>query len=416
MDVSRHQTIGDWLMTFVNQILDQMTNISKPQKQFVALLLATILALRGRVNFLNLARYARPCEKTFRRHFRRPFDFRSFNLLAIEKATPSASKKIVAFDATFIAKSGKQTFGLDFFFNSCAGRSERGLDLSVVAIVDLEQKTAYALDALQTAPACASPDPPCAAQESRVDFYLRHFASVRPQLPKEIEYAVCDGYFAKQKFVNGIVDLHLHLISKLRCDANLRYRFSGTQKPRGRKRKYAGKVKFTDLSAFDNLGEVEDQIFLYSAICYHPRLARWLRVVVVENREKPEKPRFAVLFSTNLQQDGEEIYGYYKARFQIEFLFRDAKQQAGLGDCQARDQQALHYHFNAALSTVNVAKLEFQRARAAERKVFSLSSFKQRAYNEHFLEMIISKLEIESSVIKNHPQYEFLRNYAAIAA
>jgi hypothetical protein len=403
-------------MTFVNQILDQMTNISKPQKQFVALLLATILALRGKVNFLNLSRYAQPCEKTFRRHFRRHFDFLDFNRLTIEKATLTSSKKIVAFDATFIAKSGKQTFGLDSFFNSCAGRCERGLELSVVAVIDLEQKTAYALDALQTAPTPTSPSQTAQGEESRVDFYLQHFASVRPQLPKEIEYAVCDGYFAKQKFVNGIVGLHLHLISKLRCDANLRYRFTGTQKPRGRNRIYDGKVKFADLSRFESLGQVEDNIFLYTAICYHPRLARWLRVVVVENREKPEKPRLAVLFSTNLQQDGEEIYSYYKARFQIEFLFRDAKQQTGLGDCQARDQQALHYHFNAALSTVNVAKVEFQRARAAERKVFSLSSFKQRAYNEHFLEMIISQLEIEPSVIKNHPQYEFLRNYAAIAA
>jgi len=402
-------------MTFVNQILDHMTNISKPQKQFVALLFATILALRGRVNFLNLSRYARPCEKTFRRHFRRSFDFLAFNLLTIEKATPTSAKKMVAFDSTFIAKSGKHSFGLDRFFNSCAGRTERRLELSVVAVVDLEQQTAYALDGLQTEPTSPASDQPCQREESRVDFYLRHFASLRPQLPKAIEYAVCDGYFAKQKFVNGIVDLQLRLISKLRCDANLRYRFSGTQKPRGRKRQDDGKVKFADLSRFDSLGEVQEQIFLYSAICYHPRRRRWLRVVVVENREKKEKPRLAVLFSTNLQQEGKEIYDYYKARFQIGFLFRDAKQQAGLGDCQARDQQALPYHFNAALSTVNVAKLEFQRARE-ERKVFSLSSFKQRAYNEHFLEMIISKLEIESSVIKNHPQYEFLRNYAAIAA
>src|SRR5215210_9588519 len=116
MDVSRHQTIGDWLMTFVSEILDQMSNITKPQKQFLRLLFSTILSLRGRVNFLNLSRYTTRSEKTFRRHFRRHFDFLSFNLLAVEKATSASSTKIAAFDSTFIHKSGKKTFGLDSFF------------------------------------------------------------------------------------------------------------------------------------------------------------------------------------------------------------------------------------------------------------------------------------------------------------
>src|SRR5215210_739166 len=416
MDVSRHQTIGDWLMTFVSEILDQMSNITKPQKQFLQLLFSTILSLRGRVNFLNLSRYTTRSEKTFRRHFRRPFDFLSFNRLAIEKATSASSTKIAAFDSTFIHKSGKKTFGLDSFFNSCAGRPERGLELSVVSIVDLEQNTAYALDALQTVTPVASTNSKSEREETRVDFYLKHFAAVRASLPTEVVYGVFDGYFAKKKFVNGILAMNLHVISKLRSDANLRYGFTGQQKQRGRKRQYDGKVRFSDLSRFQRVGEVEERINLLTAICYHPRLERWLRVVVVENRNKKEKPRLAVLFSTNTEEDAKEVYRYYKARFQIEFLFRDAKQQAGLEHCQARDQKALHYHFNAALTTVNVTKVEFQRAREEERNVFSMSSFKQQSYNEHFMEMIISKLNMEPSVIKNHPQYEFLRNYAAIAA
>jgi len=53
-----------------------------------------------------------------------------------------------------------------------------------------------------------------------------------------------------------------------------------------------------------------------------------------------------------------EIYRLYKARFQIEFLFRDAKQFTGLLDCQARSQSALHFHFNASMTALNLLKLE----------------------------------------------------------
>ncbi|WP_051036494.1 transposase [Pleurocapsa sp. PCC 7327] len=54
---------------------------------------------------------------------------------------------------------------------------------------------------------------------------------------------------------------------------------------------------------------------------------------------------YAVLFSTDLELDAYSIYLYYKARFQIEFLFRDGKQFTGLADCQARDLTKLDFHF-----------------------------------------------------------------------
>ena len=52
------------------------------------------------------------------------------------------------------------------------------------------------------------------------------------------------------------------------------------------------------------------------------------------------------------------VYYNYRARFQIEFLFRDAKQFTGLCDCQARDQARLDFHFYASLTTLNLAKAE----------------------------------------------------------
>ena len=51
------------------------------------------------------------------------------------------------------------------------------------------------------------------------------------------------------------------------------------------------------------------------------------------------------------------VVEYYRTRFQIEFCFRDAKQNTWLCDCQARDLDKLDFHFNASLCSLNVAKV-----------------------------------------------------------
>ena len=44
-----------------------------------------------------------------------------------------------------------------------------------------------------------------------------------------------DALFAKEKYVNGVVALGLHVISKLRRDARLRRLYQGPQKARAKK-------------------------------------------------------------------------------------------------------------------------------------------------------------------------------------
>lgn len=397
-------------MTVVTEILKQMASITKPQDKFLSTLFATILVLRGRVNFLNLSRYADYSEKTFRRQFQKEFDFLDFNLRASHQAIASTSTQLIGQDTSFIPKSGKRTYGLDKFFNSCAGRAQRGLELSLLSLIDVERHTAYALSARQTPPALKE-------NETRIDFYLQHLREARPRLPQQVNYGVFDGYFAKRKFVSGVCSLNLHVISKLRHDARLRYLYEGAQKRRGRRRRFDGKVSLDDLRRFESVGCVEADIHLYTAVVNSISLQRNIRVVVVVNRKEKEKPRLAILFSTDTELSATDIYRFYKARFQLEFLFRDAKQFTGLVDCQARDEKALHFHFNAALATVNLAKIEAQRHHQHDDPIiFSLSSWKQRYFNEQFLELIISKLELEPQMIKNHPQYEYLRDYGAIAA
>ena len=414
-------------MTVVTQILDQMPAIHKPQRKFLLVLFATMLALRGRANFRNLARYSSYSQRTHQRQFQQPFDFPAFNRRGIAQVTDAATTLLVAQDATFIRKSGKQTYGLDKFWNGCAHRSEKGLELSCIAILDVARRTAYPLSAQQTPPrpraltttpaSATTALPPPQPEATRIDFYLQHLAESVAYLPAQVRHAVFDGAFAKRKFVTGVRSLDLQLISLLRVDANLRYLYTGAQRGRGRPKAYDGKVNFADLSRLDCAGEVEPHVTLYSAVVNSVSLKRDLRLCVVLNRTQPEKPRYVVLFSTDCELSARTIYDYYTLRFQIEFLFRDAKQFTGLQDCQARDQAALHFHFNMALASVGVTKIEdLTEHSAPQPQVFSLASWKQRAFNEHLLEVVISKLALEPTVIKNHPQYDYLRTYGALAA
>ena len=126
------------------------------------------------------------------------------------------------------------------------------------------------------------------------------------------------------------IRLTLAVISKLRCGANLRYLYTGVQKKtRGRPRKYNGKVDLTDLTRFTFVETAPYQVDLYTARSWHVSLKRQIRVAYLIDRRLPNRTRTCLLFSTDVEQDPQQIVQFYKLRFGIEFIFRDAKQFTG---------------------------------------------------------------------------------------
>jgi hypothetical protein len=346
-------------MTIVNDILTQMPGLSLPQRKFLARLFVTILVLRGRINFRNLSRYCDDSERTIARQFRVPFDWPAVHQRVLMMALDPHSEVVSAHDASFIPKSGKQTFGLGHFFNGCASRAERGLEVSTLAVVDVTRRCAFTLAVAQTPPGEAATKAKPA--ESRVDFYRQQLCAHRHRLPPSIIYHCVDGYYAKKKYLDKVVRLQLHAITKLRSDADCRFLYTGPHpKRRGARRKYDGKVNFQALSRFEDLGTMDDapHLHLYTAVVWHKTLQRRLRIVVVLNCTDPAKPRFIVLGSTDTELHGRKLIELYASRFQIEFLFRDSKQFTGLLDCQARAESALDFHFNASLATLNLVRAE----------------------------------------------------------
>ena len=199
-----------------------------------------------------------------------------------------------------------------------------------------------------------------------------------------------DGYFSKQKFVDGLCTLDMHLVSKLRRDANLRHLYRGSRHSGpGRPETYDGKVIFSDLARFEQVESGDEDIALYHQVVNHVHLKRNLRLVLV--RHRPTE-RYVLLFSTDVALSAQTIYRYYKVRFQIEFLFRDAKQFTGLSDCQARSANKLRFHFNVSLSAVSFAKLEARRLSDKRGVPFSMASLKRRCFNQHLLDRILDLL------------------------
>ena len=250
---------------------------------------------------------------------------------------------------------------------------------------------------------------------TRIDIYLAHIKRDTKLLLGKIRYLVADSFYAKTKFVNGVREHGLHLVSKLRHDADLRWLYNGEQKAKGRPRQYAGKVRFDDLSCFELAGDVDGQR-VYTAVVNSPAFKCMLRIVYVVREEKG-KIYTALLFSADTDCAALDILRYYKARFQIEFLFRDAKQHTGLCDCQATSEEKLGFHFNASLAALNLLRLEDrqQTLEGSGRNVISIASWKTRKFNAHLLERFSCHLALDFTAIKSSPVFATLCNYGAIA-
>ncbi len=197
-------------------------------------------------------------------------------------------------------------FRLRIFYDANQGKTVKGLEISGLALIDLDQNTAYTLDtkllpgiqvkrehiaeiktvhleliisleeigdykeievttirkniyihknysqcnqmiAYKTCDFCEK-------NENKIDFFLIQLKDNIVILRKVIDHLVVDGFYAKKKFINGAFDLKLDVITKLRSDCNLKYlaEVSDTKVlRRGAPKKYDGKFTIFDLSRFE---------------------------------------------------------------------------------------------------------------------------------------------------------------------
>ena len=113
---------------------------------------------------------------------------------------------------------------------------------------------------------------------------------------------------------------------------------------------------------------------------------------------------------------GEDIIRYYRSRFQIEFLYRDAKQYTGSTNSQARSENKLDFHFNASLTAVNLAKMVWMEDKGNQHKPFSMANYKTLYNNTLVLELFIRKFAIKPNTAKNQKIVQKLLEYGKIVA
>src|SRR5262245_7806557 len=178
----------------------------------------------GHATFRNLRRYSSSHERTFSRWYARDFDVVSLNKAAITEVIPPEHEQAFVIDASCVPKSGKKTYGLDRCWNGSHGRSDKGLEISTLAWLDITDNCAYCLSVEQTPPTDKTSD----AEATRVDVYLDQLAHVVSE--HELNHrssVITDGYDSKQQFTGGVRALGLEQIGKRRIDANLRKLYQG---------------------------------------------------------------------------------------------------------------------------------------------------------------------------------------------
>jgi len=393
----------------VEAILESMSNVKKPQKRFMCALFAVLMVFQGKATFRNLSRYSSMSEKCFSRWYRRDFDFAQFNTALLIAEVSEQTHRIAAVDASFLSKSRSKAEGMGWFYNGSAGKAQRGLEISLLSIVDLSLNTAYALDARQT----VDED-----EKTRVDLYAEHVVSKASSLSKlGVKYIAADAYYSKVKFVSAVTQAGFELVEKLRVDANMKWLYQGPYSGLGRPKKFDGKVNIdTDLARFEGVESEMEGVEVYTAVVRSKHLNCKIKVVLLR-WSKEEKIGTALLYSTDTQLDATTLIRYYKARFQIEFLFRDAKQHTGLTHCQSRRKEATHTQVNASLSTLNLLKLEDRKEKNADTEaVISIATWKRKKFNQHLMIRLFDKLGLSLKSEKVSQVFTRMESYGAIAA
>lgn len=392
---------------FVQAKVSKVGCLTKPQVKFLLWLFERWLMLPVRYNFLNLGRYGGYTEKAIRSQFSKQLPF----LALFHELFAALRQKecIAAFDPSYISKSGKKTYGLAKYWSGTAQKAKKGLEAACLALVDVRDATAYSMEVVQT-------PVPASTAGSLMKHYGRVILQRVADILKYSTIIVVDGYFFKEGFISTLNGAGLTVITKARQDANMRYLYKGPKpKGPGRKKSYDGKVHWQSIDKRRWKPCYEDpELMAYEAVLWSVGLKQQLKVVYVKLKEAG---RYEILVCTDTALRGEQVVSYYRLRFQIEFLIRDAKTHTGMEHGQARSEQKLYNHFNMAMMSVSIAKyLTWAKLPNKEQVPFSMRSIKTFCLNKYMTETIFSNLGLNLSCNKIKRLYNQCLNIGSMAA
>lgn len=343
----------------------------------------------------------------------------------------SGDEYIMAGDETVVSKSGKKTHGLDRFFSSLASKPVPGLAFFALSLINVRERTSSPILVEQRIRSEAEkaaakskknvkkqkrkkPGKPGRPKGSKnkdktqiewnpelrmIDGMIRRVLSLINGL-FPITYLVLDGHFGNNNALQMVLNTSLHLISKLRHDSALYFRYDGEQKKHGKDKVYGDKIDYDNIPAQHRKLTTVDKGFrteIYQAEMLHHAFAQPLNVVIIVKTNLQSGARaHVVLFSSDLSLAYDQLINYYRLRFQIEFNFRDAKQFWGLEDFMNVNQTPVNNFVNLSLFMVLVSQRllrDFRRQTPAFGILDLKTYFRGRKYAALTLELLAEKPE-----------------------
>jgi hypothetical protein len=401
----------------LSAMIGSLLETGKVRRRIFVHLLPLFLSIPRRINFKQMTFYGRHNEATYHNWFKSNLDVKSFNVAMVDEH--GSGDHYVIFDPSYMPKSGKKTPQLDWYWSGCAGMVKRGLEIGGFAVADLTNHTAFHLEASLT---------PCAKAlkeqgKTLIEYYVGLVLKQRDTIRHFGNLLVVDGYFGISTFVNPVAEgMGIHLISCLRANAVLHYLPDPAVKKRGRPRKKGEKVDWQNIDDTRlPLIHSDTEKRVRAGKVYVKALKRIVLLVATEFlREDGSMLCRKLFFATNLDAQPMRVLEQYRCRYQIEFLFRDAKQFTGLTQCQSTNQTKIENHVNLSLTTVSAAKAaHWLPIPMEERGPFSMADIKNYYYNLMLLERFSIALGLNPTDTKNNPKIKELllsTSYESLAA
>jgi hypothetical protein len=219
----------------------------------------------------------------------------------------------------------------------------------------------------------------------------------------------CDGYFGVSTFVNPVMKLGMTVISCFKNNAVIHYppKVVLGKRRQGRPAVKGDRIQWNavDDAQLPVVSEDKEKR-IRSAKVWVKCLGQIVKLVAVEYlKEDGSLQTRKLYFCTDIDKSWEWILERYGIRFQIEFLFRDAKQFLGITHCQSTDLTKIENHVNLSLTALSVAKAtHWLPIPKEERGAFSVAELKMYYHNLAMVERFSCALGLDPNHTKNNPE------------
>ncbi len=175
--------------------LKSVVNIHKPFEKTFMDAMKLFMAIPDRINFLQLGRYGRFSEQTYRNLFLKMKLSTGLRSTPLSSASISqAKRKAIAIDPSYIPKSGHKTPWIGYFWSGCAGDYKRGLEIMGIGVIDIDNHECMTLGSIQT-PDCKTLDN---MGKNLVDWYSSYLISRKDKLQGISGTVVADAFFSRK--------------------------------------------------------------------------------------------------------------------------------------------------------------------------------------------------------------------------